>query len=183
MMFRRRFLRSCCSAIGRLGGSIACLGDALLTQRHASASSFNRSDKVTEMHRVRWFSLVLLTLALSASHPAAAQVPDARTAGSIPTLAPLVRQVTPAVINISVLGRVREDNPLYRDPIFREFFDTPKQIVAAIGQSVCIELGDLPLSLSVEARRSDRRSNGRFIRRDAAGEQAIRPARARSIHG
>lgn len=142
MMFRRRFLRSCCSAIGRLDGSIACLGDALLTQRHASASSFNRSDKVTEMHRVRWFSLVLLTLALSASHPAAAQVPDARTAGSIPTLAPLVRQVTPAVINISVLGRVREDNPLYRDPIFREFFDTPKQIekeVNATGSGVIVD--------------------------------------------
>jgi S1-C subfamily serine protease len=44
-------------------------------------------------------------------------------AGKIPTLAPLVREVTPSVVNISVRGRVKEDNPLYRDPLFRQFFD------------------------------------------------------------
>jgi serine protease Do len=94
------------------------------------------------MHRVRWLSLGLLMLALSALHPAAAQVPDLRKGGSIPTLAPLVRQVTPAVVNISVHGRVREDNPLYRDPIFREFFDVPKQIekeVNATGSGVIVD--------------------------------------------
>ena len=48
--------------------------------------------------------------------------------GCIPTLAPLVREVTPAVVNISVQGKVREDNPLYKDPVFREYFDLPKQL-------------------------------------------------------
>ncbi len=57
---------------------------------------------------------------------AAGQVPDLNR-GSVPTLAPLVREVTPAVVNISVRGRVKEDNPLYRDPFFREFFDLPRQ--------------------------------------------------------
>jgi serine protease Do len=94
------------------------------------------------MHRARLVSLGLLVLALAASNPAAAQVPDLKTGSSIPTLAPLVRQVTPAVVNISVHGRVREDNPLYRDPIFREFFDIPKQIekeVNATGSGVIVD--------------------------------------------
>src|SRR5215213_522149 len=62
------------------------------------------------------------------------QVPDLAT-GRIPTLAPLVREVTPAVVNISVQGKVREDNPLYKDPLFREFFDTPKQLEKEINAS------------------------------------------------
>ena len=42
--------------------------------------------------------------------------------------APLVREVTSAVVNISVQGRVRENNPLHQDPLFREFFNAPKQL-------------------------------------------------------
>lgn len=53
----------------------------------------------------------------------------------MPTLAPVVRQVTPAVVNISVHGRIREDNPLYRDPFFREFFDIPKQVEKEINST------------------------------------------------
>ncbi|WP_314947020.1 trypsin-like peptidase domain-containing protein [Bradyrhizobium cosmicum] len=91
-------------------------------------------------YAVRLLSLaLLLTLA---SHPAAGQIPDLKTAGSVPTLAPVVRQVTPAVVNISVHGRVREDNPLYRDPLFREFFDVPRQIekeVSATGSGVIVD--------------------------------------------
>jgi serine protease Do len=53
-----------------------------------------------------------------------------------------VREVTPAVVNISVQGKVREDNPLYKDPFFREFFDLPKQVereVAATGSGVIVD--------------------------------------------
>jgi len=73
--------------------------------------------------------------------PVAAQVPDLAL-GRVPTLAPLVREVTPAVVNISVQGKVREDNPLYKDPFFREYFDMPKQIereVSATGSGVIID--------------------------------------------
>src|SRR5947199_152966 len=78
---------------------------------------------------------------LVATVPVAAQIPDLKS-GRIPTLAPLVREVTPAVVNISVQGRIREDNPLYRDPFFREFFDIPKQVekeVKATGSGVIID--------------------------------------------
>ncbi|MBC9881852.1 trypsin-like serine protease [Bradyrhizobium sp. INPA01-394B] len=94
------------------------------------------------MNAVRLLLLALLVLTLTASQPAAGQIPDLKTGGSVPTLAPLVRQVTPAVVNISVHGRVREDNPLYRDPIFREFFDVPRQIekeVNATGSGVIVD--------------------------------------------
>ena len=40
---------------------------------------------------------------------ALAQIPDLGT-GHVPTLAPLVKEVTPAVVNISVQGKIREDN-------------------------------------------------------------------------
>jgi hypothetical protein len=36
----------------------------------------------------------------------------------IPSLAPSSREITPAVVNISVRGLVREDTPLYQDPYF-----------------------------------------------------------------
>ena len=50
------------------------------------------------------------------------------TPGGLPTLAPLVNQVTPAVVNISVVTRApMEDNPLFRDPFFRRFFNLPER--------------------------------------------------------
>jgi serine protease Do/serine protease DegQ len=46
----------------------------------------------------------------------------------VPTLAPLLQEVTPAVVNISVQTRSAiEDNPLFRDPFFRRFFNIPDQ--------------------------------------------------------
>ncbi len=49
--------------------------------------------------------------------------------GGFPTLAPLLRQVTPAVVNIAVESRVvLETHPFFRDPDFRRFlekFDLP----------------------------------------------------------
>ena len=94
------------------------------------------------MNVARLLSLPLLVLALTASQPVAGQIADLKTGGSVPTLAPLVRRVAPAVVNISVHGRVREDNPLYRDPLFREFFDVPRQIekeVNATGSGVIVD--------------------------------------------
>ena len=45
----------------------------------------------------------------------------------VPTLAPLLQDVTPAVVNISVQTRSAiEENPLFRDPFFRRFFDTSR---------------------------------------------------------
>jgi serine protease Do/serine protease DegQ len=46
----------------------------------------------------------------------------------MPTLAPLLEKVTPAVVNIAVLQKSPEEqNPLLRDPFFRRFFGVPEQ--------------------------------------------------------
>jgi serine protease Do/serine protease DegQ len=67
--------------------------------------------------------LLVLTLAASGAANAAAPAPEGR---ALPTLAPVVNQVTPAVVNISVVTRApMEDNPLFRDPFFRRFFNIP----------------------------------------------------------
>jgi serine protease Do len=74
--------------------------------------------------------------------PAAGQIPNMRAGGAVPTLAPLVREVTPAVVNIAVHGKIRQDNPLYRDPLFREFFNVPKQFekeINATGSGVIVD--------------------------------------------
>jgi len=73
--------------------------------------------------------------------PALAQIPDLKL-GRVPTLAPLVKEVTPAVVNISVEGKVRQDNPLYQNPRARDFPDVPKQIerqISATGSGVIVD--------------------------------------------
>ena len=68
----------------------------------------------------------LLLLLLGTLLPLAATAQTAAEARGLPTLAPLVNQVTPAVVNISVVTRAPvEDNPLFRDPFFRRFFNLP----------------------------------------------------------
>ena len=70
---------------------------------------------------------LLFTLALTTVAPTLAALPGADSQGNIlPTLAPMLDKVTPAVVNISTRGRVRsEDNPLLQDPFFRRFFGAP----------------------------------------------------------
>ena len=56
---------------------------------------------------------------------AQAQVP---TRDGLPTFAPILEKVTPAVVNIAVLQKSPEEqNPLMRDPFFRRFFGAPQQ--------------------------------------------------------
>jgi Do/DeqQ family serine protease len=43
------------------------------------------------------------------------------------SLAPMLKQVLPAVVNVSTTSRVRiEQNPLFNDPFFRHFFNIPQ---------------------------------------------------------
>ena len=67
--------------------------------------------------------LLLVPCLLLAAERAGAQ---AQLSGQMPSLAPMLSQVTPAVVNISVLQRdPSENNPLLRDPFFRRFFNIP----------------------------------------------------------
>ena len=72
-------------------------------------------------------------LALSVVHAATPPLP---LRDGIPTLAPLLRKVTPAVVNISVATMApQRHNPLFRDPFFRRFFDLPEDAPARPQQS------------------------------------------------
>ncbi|UEM01775.1 trypsin-like peptidase domain-containing protein [Skermanella rosea] len=55
----------------------------------------------------------------------AVPAPDTSPVPGTPTLAPMLREVTPGVVNVAVTGRAQALNPLLNDPFFRRFFDLP----------------------------------------------------------
>ena len=63
--------------------------------------------------------------------PVLAQTVDApaepRNVAPMPSLAPMIKRVSPAVVSIGIQGSVREQgrNPLFDDPFFRRFFNVP----------------------------------------------------------
>jgi serine protease Do/serine protease DegQ len=60
--------------------------------------------------------------------PALAQLPAKVGGQEVPSLAPLVREVSPAVVSIATRGTVAApNNPLMEDPFFRRFFGLPEQ--------------------------------------------------------
>ncbi|MSR15927.1 MAG: DegQ family serine endoprotease [Gammaproteobacteria bacterium] len=68
----------------------------------------------------------LLNCALLASYGAWAALPDLAAGGAVPSLAPMLERITPAVVNISTQGHVQlQTNPLFNDPFFRRFFNVP----------------------------------------------------------
>jgi len=79
----------------------------------------------------RLFSALVLVGGIAVVAPAvtavqaAAPIPEF-TGGVVPSLAPMLANITPGVVNIAVKGRVREQNPLLQDPFFRRFFNVPQ---------------------------------------------------------
>lgn len=81
-------------------------------------------------------------LAVFAAFAVHAQVPAFGTRDGLPTLAPVLEKVTPAVVNIAVLQKSPEEqNPMLRDPFFRRFFGSPgeSQPQIAAGSGVIVD--------------------------------------------
>ncbi len=58
-----------------------------------------------------------------------AALPNAVDNQSLPSLAPMVSTVTPAVVNISTRSHLNiNQNPLFNDPFFRRFFNVPDRM-------------------------------------------------------
>ncbi len=76
----------------------------------------------------QWLMAVVL-LSLSAGQAAWAVLPVQDSQDEpLPSLAPMLERVTPAVVNIATHSIVQvADNPLLNDPFFRRFFGAPKK--------------------------------------------------------
>jgi Do/DeqQ family serine protease len=85
---------------------------------------------------------IALTTGIVSPVLAGAPIPLADGA-PVQTLAPVVSRITPGIVGISVRGRVREDNPLLQDPMFRRFFNLQQQPVEretqATGSGVIVD--------------------------------------------
>jgi Do/DeqQ family serine protease len=92
----------------------------------------------------RWLPLGLLSLALGCSAPPSdAAIPPVVDGQPLPSLAPMLSKVTPAVVNISTKTRVRSANAYFDDPVFRQFFGlqgTPRERVEqSLGSGVVVD--------------------------------------------
>ncbi len=91
----------------------------------------------------RLMSAALVYLAIMAA-PALAGLPVAVDGEALPTLAPMLKRITPAVVNIATQSRVRVRlNPLLSDPFFRRFFNLAPQrrerTVQSVGSGVIVD--------------------------------------------
>src|SRR5437879_3362081 len=75
-------------------------------------------------------ALAVLLVVAAAGMPASAAMPAAVGETPVPSLSPMIKKVSPGVVNIATRGTIRErgpQNPLLDDPFFRRFFDVPPQ--------------------------------------------------------
>jgi len=95
-------------------------------------------------------SLQLLSFALLAllfGAPSQAALPMAVEGQPLPSLAPMLERVTPAVVNIATRGKTRRriELPLPADPFFRRFFDLPGieriQETTSLGSGIIVDAG------------------------------------------
>ena len=81
-------------------------------------------------------NLLILVLSLISSSVQAV-LPVYADGKELPSLAPMLEQVTPAVVNIATEGKVQvRMNPLFSDPFFRRFFNVPDQPIERKTQSL-----------------------------------------------
>ncbi|CAN5204852.1 Do family serine endopeptidase [soil metagenome] len=80
------------------------------------------------------FLVITATIALQAQNEARKTRGDDGIAAvdlqPVPTLAPIIERIAPAVVNIATAGSIEvqgRGNPLLEDPFFRRFFDIPEQ--------------------------------------------------------
>ena len=91
---------------------------------------------------------MVLLLAVPLAPPlAAAALPLEVDGQPLPSLAPMLERVTPAVVNIATRGKTRRrvELPLPNDPFFRRFFEAPSiervQETASLGSGVIVDAG------------------------------------------
>ena len=92
----------------------------------------------------RWLTGGLLALLLGAlPYPSRAALPPVVDGQPIPSLAPMLQHVTPAVVNISSKTRVPVRDPYFDDPMVRQFFGLPatpqERVEQSLGSGVIVD--------------------------------------------
>jgi serine protease Do/serine protease DegQ len=85
---------------------------------------------------------IFIIMGMSLSTPALSAFPSLWGDEPMPSLAPMLKEATPAVVNIATEGRVVEKTPLLSDPILRHFFNIPEQQerkTANLGSGVIVD--------------------------------------------
>ena len=78
--------------------------------------------------RLQNLRIAFILAAVALAVPSLGALPATDGTTPMPTLAPMIKRVSPAVVNIATRGTVKErtpQNPLLEDPFFRRFFDIP----------------------------------------------------------
>ena len=81
--------------------------------------------------RIKFAAAAAVTVLLAAplALPPSIMAAAALDAAPMPSLAPMVKRVSPAVVNVATRGTIKESagqgNPLLDDPFFRKFFNVP----------------------------------------------------------
>ncbi|HKL51836.1 MAG TPA: DegQ family serine endoprotease [Wenzhouxiangellaceae bacterium] len=89
-------------------------------------------------------AFLLALVALLCAHPARAALPAAVDGEPLPSLAPVLERVTPAVVNVFSSTRVQvRTSPFFNDPFFRRFFDAPsmprERVQRSLGSGVVVD--------------------------------------------
>jgi Do/DeqQ family serine protease len=128
---------------------------------------------------------IALTSGVPYSASAGAPIPEVG-GGALHSIAPVVSRVTPGVVGIAVRGRIREDNPLLQDPMFRRFFNMQPQMereTQATGSGVIVDAAQgyvltnahvVENANSIEVTTKDnRRLKARLVGRDPETDIAV----------
>jgi len=91
-----------------------------------------------------WLTALLLAVFIGGLPGASdAATPLAGTAQPMPSLAPMLQNVTPTVVNISTRTRVRVRDPYFDDPMVRQFFGlpatAPERVEQSLGSGVIVD--------------------------------------------
>jgi serine protease DegQ len=72
--------------------------------------------------------------------PTTAALPSAVDGQALPSLAPMLQKVTPAVVSVHTKQRVRIHTPFGDDPVFRRMFNIPEERIAeSLGSGVIVD--------------------------------------------
>ncbi|MGA0266372.1 MAG: Do family serine endopeptidase [Lysobacterales bacterium] len=80
--------------------------------------------------------IALATLMIFLPSTSWAALPAAIEGQPLPSLAPVLEEVTPSVVNVYTQTRVRVRSPLLSDPFFRRFFNIPDRPRERVSQSL-----------------------------------------------